>query len=167
MSETQAAPDLGRLDFYGDQVQATLTRWFDHSPASLWAFLTDPAKLPLWLAPGVIELRVGGRARLDFGESGILIDSIVSQCVPGRVLEYAWSGPGETLRPLCWTVAPEGAGARLTLTLETPASEDIARSCAGWEAHLEMLAAALEGVPIKFPFERFKATREAYKARLP
>ena len=29
-----------------------------------------------------------------------------------------------------------------------------------------MLAATLEGVPIKFPFEEFKAAREAYKARL-
>jgi hypothetical protein len=27
-----------------------------------------------------------------------------------------------------------------------------------------MLLAAIEGVPIKFPFERFKATREAYKS---
>jgi hypothetical protein len=25
-----------------------------------------------------------------------------------------------------------------------------------------MLLAAIEGVPIKFPFERFKSTREAY-----
>jgi hypothetical protein len=30
-----------------------------------------------------------------------------------------------------------------------------------------MLAAALEGVPIKFPFEDFKAARAAYQARLP
>ena len=167
MSETQAAPDLGRLDFFGDQVQATLTREFDHSTATLWGFLTDPAKLPQWLAPGEIELKTGGRARLDFVDSGIVIDSIVSQCSPGEVLEYSWSGPGETLRPVRWTLASTGQGASLTLTLEMPASEDIARSCAGWEAHLEMLAAALEGVPIKFPFERFKATREAYKARLP
>jgi len=29
-----------------------------------------------------------------------------------------------------------------------------------------MLLAALEGVPIKFPFERFQQTREAYKAML-
>jgi hypothetical protein len=50
------------------------------------------------------------------------------------------------------------------LTLRIPEDEDIARSCAGWEAHLMMLLAAIEGVPIKFPFERFQATREAYKA---
>ena len=50
------------------------------------------------------------------------------------------------------------------LTLRIPDGEDIARSCAGWEAHLQMLLAAIEGVPIKFPFDRFKATRESYKA---
>jgi hypothetical protein len=27
-----------------------------------------------------------------------------------------------------------------------------------------MLLAAIEGVPIKFPFDRFKTTRESYKA---
>lgn len=53
-------------------------------------------------------------------------------------------------------------GTTLTLILSLPAAEDAARSCAGWEAHLEMLEAALEGVPIKFPFERFKASRETY-----
>jgi hypothetical protein len=47
-----------------------------------------------------------------------------------------------------------------------PENEDIARACAGWEAHLMMLLAAIEGVPMKFPFERFKSTREAYKAQL-
>ena len=29
-----------------------------------------------------------------------------------------------------------------------------------------MLAAALEGVPIKFPFERFMAARRAYQQQL-
>ena len=32
------------------------------------------------------------------------------------------------------------------------------------EAHLMMLLAAIEGVPVKFPFERFQATREAYRS---
>ena len=32
---------------------------------------------------------------------------------------------------------------RLTLTLRLPAEEDMARSCAGWATHLEMLIAAL------------------------
>lgn len=53
-----------------------------------------------------------------------------------------------------------------TLTVAVPQSEDIARACAGWEAHLMMLLGAIEGVPMKFPFERFKTTREAYKAKV-
>jgi hypothetical protein len=47
--------------------------------------------------------------------------------------------------------------------VRVPDNEDVARGCAGWEAHLMMLLAAAEGVPIKFPFERFKSTRESYK----
>jgi uncharacterized protein YndB with AHSA1/START domain len=164
---SEAAEDLGVLDFFGDQAQATLTRVFDHPAPVVWAALTEPAKFVEWLAPGEIELKTGGRARLNFVDSGIVIDSVVSAYEPGRVLEYSWSGPDEPLRPVTWRVEPQGAGSRLTLTLELPASEDVARSCAGWEAHLEMLAAALEGVPIKFPFARFQATRAAYKARLP
>lgn len=164
---SEAAEDLGELDFFGDQARAVLTRTFDHSPAELWAALTEPGKFVEWLAPGEIDLKTGGRAKLNFVDSGIVIDSVVSEYAAGKVLEYSWSGPGEPLRPVRWEVEAAGDGCKLTLTLDLPASEDVARSCAGWEAHLEMLAAALEGVPIKFPFERFKATREAYKARMP
>ncbi len=52
------------------------------------------------------------------------------------------------------------------LFVAVPEGEDAARACAGWVAHLEMLHAALFGVPMKFPFDRFKAAREAYKERL-
>ena len=93
-----------------------------------------------------------------------VIDSIVSAFEPPRLLEYSWSSAGEPLRPVRWGTTPENAGTRLTLTLAVPDTEDIARACAGWEAHLQMLLAAIEGVPIKFPFERFKETRAAYKA---
>jgi uncharacterized protein YndB with AHSA1/START domain len=128
--------------------------------------LTDPAKLPEWLAPGRIEHAVGGAVRLDFEGSGTVIDSKVIAYQEGRVLEYSWSSANEPERPIRWQVAPDGAGARLTLTVTTPAGEDPGRACAGWEAHLQMLEAALEGAPIKFPFERFKAARDAYREKV-
>ena len=95
-----------------------------------------------------------------------MIDSQVSAYDAPRLLEYSWSTPAEPRRPVRWEIAPEGDGSRLTLTLRTPQGEDPGRACAGWEAHLEMLEAALEGVPIKFPFERFKAARDAYRAKV-
>jgi uncharacterized protein YndB with AHSA1/START domain len=155
---------LSRADGY---IEARLVREFDHDAKAVWAMLTDPPRLVEWLAPGTIELRQGGAVKLDFTDSGIVIDSTVSAITPERLLEYSWSGPGEPTRPVRWEIVPAGAGVRLTLVLRVPEDEDAARACAGWEAHLEMLAAALEGVPIKFPFVRFKETREAYKAALP
>lgn len=142
-------------------------RDFPHSPRELWKALTEPAKLAQWLAPGMIELRLGGRARLDFQDSGIVIDSEVTLCEPDHLLEYGWSKPGEPERPLTWTLSALQDGCRLSLALQLPEGDDAARSCAGWDAHLEMLAAALEGISIKFNFEAFKAAREAYRSRLP
>lgn len=128
--------------------------------------LTDPSLLPQWLAPGDISLSEGGSAKLCFPESGTNVESVVTDVDPPRLIEYSWSSPGEPQRPLRWEVLPEDDGTRLSLTLRIPDNEDIARACAGWESHLEMLAAAMEGVPIKFPFESFKLTREAYRALL-
>lgn len=148
------------------QIKALMQRSYDHPPRSLWIMLTDPERLPQWLAPGTIELKPGGAVRLDFVDSGTVIDSKVTAIEPMRLLEYSWSGPGEPLRPVRWELAADGDGTQLKLALGVPEGEDAGRACAGWEAHLEMLAAALEGVPIKFPFETFKTWREIYRSEL-
>ena len=158
--------DLGTIARDGDQFTARLTREVAHAPAAMWAMLTEPDNLVEWLAPGDIELREGGAAKLNFTDSGIVIDSTVTAFEPQQLIEYSWSGPGEPKRPLRFEVASTDAGCKLTMILRTPADEDIARSLAGFEAHLMMLLAALEGVSIKFPFERFLATREAYNELL-
>jgi len=38
----------------------------------------------------------------------------------------------------------------------------VAKACAGFEGHLEMLATALEGVSTRFPFDLFVQTRKSY-----
>jgi uncharacterized protein YndB with AHSA1/START domain len=156
--------ELGTIRRTSGAFEARLERVLDHEQKAVWAMLTDPSRLPEWLAPGELSLTKGGPAKLNFPESGTVIDSVVSAIDPPRLIEYSWSGPGEPERPLRWETFAQSGGTRLVLTLRIPQTEDIARSCAGWEAHLVMLHAALEGVPIKFPFDRFKAMREAYKA---
>lgn len=144
-------------------VETTFAWEFDHELQVVWRFLTEPELLAQWLAPGTIDLRVDGSVKLDFGDSGVVIDSRVTAYEPGRLLAYSWSGPGESDRPVIWALdSVAGGGARLSLTLRVPATEDVARACAGWEAHLDMLSAALEGVPIKFPFRAFQAYRAEY-----
>jgi uncharacterized protein YndB with AHSA1/START domain len=166
MQDGDLEADAETLRRDGGYVEAKLIRLFWRRPDEIWTALTEPAELAKWLAPGRIEPHAGGRVRLDFAESGTVIDSEVSAFEDGRAVEFSWSREGEPLRPVRWCVAPSGVGARLTVTLKTPEGEDAARACAGWEAHLEMLEATLEGAPIGFPFERFKAAREAYKPRV-
>lgn len=160
---TEFNEQLGSIVKNEDRYTATLTRTIDHDVDSVWAMLTDPAHIVDWLAPGTIEVKLGGAAKLDFKDSGIVIDSEVTALDPPRLLEYSWSSPGEPLRPLRFEIEPDGEGSKLTLTLTVPAGENVSRSCAGFEAHLMMLLAAMEGVPIKFPFERFVSTRESYE----
>jgi len=138
----------------------------DNNRKEVWAALTEPARLPQWLAPGHIELRMGGAAKLDFVDSGGVIDSKVTAFHPGRLLEFSWSCPGEPMRPLRWVLEPIGQTTRLVLWLTVPANEDAARATAGWAAHLQMLAAYLAGAPIRFPFDVFKAARDAYRDQL-
>ena len=159
--DTDVAP-LAQLQRAHSYVRADFEREFDHLQRKVWAMLTEPGRLAQWLAPGEIEPYRGGQARLDFADSGIVIDSEVTAYEAPRLLEYSWSAPGQPKRPMRWTVTPQGEGCRLALSLFVPQDEDVARSCAGFEAHLDMLAAALEDVPIRFPFERFKAAREGY-----
>ena len=161
------ADELGTIRRVGNRFEARLERTLEHDQQAVWKMLTDSSLLPQWLAPGTLSLSKGGAAKLNFPESGTNVESVVTAIDPPRLIEYSWSSPGEPDRPLRWEAVATPGGTRLSLTLGIPDSEDIARTCAGWEAHLEMFAAAMEGVPIKFPFERFKATREAYRSRVP
>jgi len=90
----------------------------------------------------------------------------VSRCAAPRSLAYSWSSPGQPERPVRWSLEPDGPRTHLALELQIPAGEDMARAAAGWAAHLEMLAAAVAGAPMKFPFPTFKAAREAFGAQL-
>ena len=90
--------DLGQVVHAQGRRSATITRRYDHAPDRLWECLTASDMLPLWLAPGVLEPRKGGQARLNFADSGTVIDSQVLHWEPKRAVIYSWSGPGEPER---------------------------------------------------------------------
>ena len=154
----------GTLKVVPGATEIRMARSFPHTVERVWQALVEPDLLVAWLAPGTIEPREGGQARLNFIDSGIVIDSDVTEFDAPHAVAYSWSGPGEPFRPLRFETKADGDGTLLTVSLQLPAGEDGARAAAGFEAHLEMLAAALEGVPIKFPFAMFKAMRAAYQS---
>lgn len=147
--------------------EGRMTHSFEgHTAAALWAMLTDAGKIAQWIAPGSIDLKLGGAVKIDFEDSGTAINSKVLELEPGKVLAYSWSQGNDPERPLRWEVSENAGTATLKLTAIIPANEDPAKACAGFEGHFVMLAGALEGVPVKFPFQVFLAAREAYKKQL-
>jgi len=148
------------------RIKARFGFTLENRPDEVWAALTVPERLAEWLAPGRIDPRPGGAVTLNFADSGLFIDSVISDIAPWKVLEYSWSAPAEPPRPVRFELEPVGPATGLVLTLTLPPDEDAGRAAAGWAAHLEMLAAALAGVPIPFPLDIFKAARDAYRAQL-
>lgn len=153
---------VGRIRRVATGFQGHLSRDLEHEAEAVWAMLTESASMAQWLAPGSIQQQPGGAVRIDFADSGTLIDSTVTAFEPGRLLGYSWSSGDQPQRPLRWELHPRGGGTRLDLFVDVPAGDDIAKACAGFEGHLEMLATALEGVPTRFPFDLFLQTRAAY-----
>lgn len=163
---SEDALELGELRKVEGGFEGRLERLIAHDRAAVWRMLTDPEELPKWLAPGTIELRPGGAVRIDFTDSGTVIASKVLALEPLHVLAYSWSSGNEPERPLRWELEPEGEATRVRLTVRLPAGEDAARACAGFDCHLEMMAAALEGVAIRFPLPHFLAARKGYQKLL-
>lgn len=157
----------GQIRRLAEGFEGRIERWMEHKQETVWRMLTEPPRFVQWLAPGSIELRKGGRVHIDFGDSGVVIESTVLAFDPPRLLAYSWSSGDGANRPLRWELDTVGRATALTLTVQLSGGEDIAKACAGFEAHLDMLAAALEGVPIRFPFDRYLAARHAYQELLP
>ena len=156
----------GQVRCEAGRVRVQLEREIDHPPEAVWRMLTDSVCLADWLAPGTLDARNGGRVQLDFGNSGMPIDCRITECRPNRRLAYSWSSGDAPERPLIWELASEDTGTRLSLTLLLPQDELVPIACAGWDAHLEMLMAALEGISIHFPAARFRAARSHFEKLL-
>ncbi|KAA1175908.1 ATPase [Marinobacter salinexigens] len=153
----------GLIEKTGDRVRVQLERETGHAPEQVWQMLTDSVYLGQWLAPGSLEPREGGRVQVDFGNSGTPIDCLIQAWQPNRLLAYSWSAGDTPERPLTWELIPRGQGTLLTLTLSLPLDGLVAISCAGWDSHLEMLMAALEGISISFPAARFRQARSVFE----
>jgi uncharacterized protein YndB with AHSA1/START domain len=119
-------------------------RVFDAPPDKVWAFLTEPARLPEWFGDGTIEPREGGAVSLMGGH----IRGVVTGWRPGKFLGYTWNvfSPGESISR--WPVSYlefHLDGAALTL-VHRPIPEAMQKQTAmGWHTLLDLVAAGLAG----------------------
>jgi len=134
---------------------------YDTSPADLWSAVTDPERLARWVAEVTGDLRAGGdfHARFTSGWDG---PGRVDVCDPPRRL-LATMSPGtadETVIEA--TLADEGGGTRLVIEERGIPLAEIAEHGAGWQAHVEDLAAHLAGLDAGDWRERWVELGPAY-----
>jgi uncharacterized protein YndB with AHSA1/START domain len=138
--------DFGTITAEGTARTLRFERLLPHPPDDVWAALTEPEQLAVWLAPAEVEPGAGGSLRLDFGEGGVGTCR-VTVWDPPRSLAYDWHFTGESPTQVTWLLEPAGDGSATRLVLEhTLLEAGVAPGYgAGWHAHLDQLAGQLDG----------------------
>lgn len=134
---------LRRLD--GGRGAVRVEDVYDTGIDDLWSAITDPARLARWVAAVDGDLRVGGRVQATF-TSGWEGSGRIDICDPPRRLLVTFQ-PGtadETVQEA--VLVPMGdAKTRLVVEERGMPFDGIADYGAGWQAHVEDLAAHLSG----------------------
>jgi uncharacterized protein YndB with AHSA1/START domain len=131
----------------------------------IWDYLTDPEKRARWFAGGPMELRAGGKMRLDFRhkniapdetpaedhkqhhDPGVSMAGIVTRCEPPRLLAFTFGSEGES--EATFELTPQGKNVLLVVTHRAGGGDVpyMADFGSGWHTHLNHLIALLEGAP--------------------
>jgi uncharacterized protein YndB with AHSA1/START domain len=118
---------------------------YDTDIDDLWSALTDPGRLARWIAEVEGDLRLGGGFRARF-TSGWVGTGRVEACEPPRrlrVLTRDADEPSEEV--LEATLTPDGDQTFLVIEARGVSLEYLAAHGAGWQVHVEDLAAHLAG----------------------
>ncbi|PKP75036.1 MAG: ATPase [Alphaproteobacteria bacterium HGW-Alphaproteobacteria-6] len=145
----------------------------------IWSWLTQDDLRRKWLAAGEMPLTTGAEFELTwrnddlttppgarpegFGAEHRMTSRIIAANPPGH-LAFTWGSNGEVEI----TLAPSGDMVLLTLTHRRTADRAMRVMVgAGWHAHLDLLAARLEGSPPEAFWDAWQRLRADYEARSP
>jgi uncharacterized protein YndB with AHSA1/START domain len=134
----------GTVTNFEDSATVRFERHINAPIDSVWEAITDPNHLADWLAPALIEPRVGGTVHIDFGEDQ-KVEGAVSVFAPPHTLEYTWTFTGEPDSVLRFSLAASEGGTLLELAHRLVPSDQAPGYGAGWHAYLDILQASIEG----------------------
>lgn len=155
---------LGDVTLANDALQVVFHRHYRKPVEKVWAALTTPERLAAWLALSEIEMKVGGVIRLDWHGHNAMEGRVVALNPPHT---FAWTWPiGGRDTVVRFDLEADGDGCNLTLTHSglNPAPGMGSGVRAGWHAHLEGFADAMEGraTPWATVIARRDSLSEAY-----
>jgi uncharacterized protein YndB with AHSA1/START domain len=119
---------------------------FETGIDDLWSALTDPQRLARWIARVEGDLRLGGQFRASF-TSGWEGPGRVDVCDPPRRLLVTMAQDQDDETVIAAELIPDGDRTRLVVEERGLPLSEAADHGAGWQAHVEDLAAHLAGRP--------------------
>jgi len=135
---------LGSLQAADGKATVRMDGRFSTNVDDLWSALTEPKRLARWIAEVEGDLRPGGEFRASF-TSGWQGPGRVDVCEPPRRLLVTMS-PGQDDQTVIEAVLePDGDQTRLVVEERGLPLGEVAGHGAGWQAHVEDLAAHLAG----------------------
>ncbi len=159
------APD-GVVTVADDALSVVFHRRYRQPIEKVWAALTVPERLAAWFADADIDLRVGGKLRLNWNKGAHQAEMTITVCEPPRSLAWIWELGGRATL-VRFDLAPDGDGCALTLTHSglSPRAGPGSGVRAGWHAHLEGLGVAAAGGAT--PWATKVAREDALASRYP
>jgi uncharacterized protein YndB with AHSA1/START domain len=147
---TESASDVrivGSLHDTGDKKGTVRVEdVYDTDIQDLWSALTDPDRLTRWLATVEGDLRLGGRITASFTSTWSGPGRIDLCDAPNRLL-VTWNADTDEETVTDADLTAEGDRTRLVIHERGLPIDDLAGHGAGWQAHLEHLAAEVAGRP--------------------
>ncbi len=129
----------------GDGERVHLRRHFPHPLERVWAALTDPEQIKVWLMDlDILELEVGGAIRFEADCMGPTGEILVLD--PPSVFEYTWTGHDPPLSIVRFELESTENGTMLDVShIRLPTRSSAVEHAAGWHTHIEWMQAMLSG----------------------
>lgn len=121
------------------------------SPETVFSFLTDPVRIPLWMGrSAVFEPRPGGDFKIEVSDRDTAAGKVVEVTPNERVVfTFGWERSDNPIRPGSSTVEitlqKDGEGTVVTLVHTGLPADAIADHTMGWDHYLARLAIAASG----------------------
>lgn len=145
MTEEQGSAIDGTLGTRGGKGVVVMRARYATDPADLWSAITEPERLARWYGMVEGDLRVGGEFTAFVHGSHWEGRGRIDACDPPRTLQVTMAEEGRPEGIVTARLVPDGAHTVLVIErAEVPLDQLVAHG-AGWQLHVEDLAAYLGG----------------------
>jgi len=153
--------ELGTFDRHDDTADLRYERHYPRPIETVWAALTEPARLADWLGQALVEPYVGGRYELFIDRKRPVTGRILTWQRP-TLLEFTWDTGDAPASVVRCELTPDRDVTRLVFLHKEVGFVWIGLVLPGWHVHLERLDRLLAGTVEPMSMPRWREMQTIY-----